>query len=199
MLSRRAQIGSRCFGGGPRDEGYVSDTGEGTRYQVTVGGRVMVVDVAERDDGGLVAAIDGGDEIALRVTSGPLDRLLTLLAGGRSVAALVGPSADGTTVVVDGEAVEVVVRDERAVRLASVAADGRAGVVETSVKAPMPGLVVAVHVEAGQQVAKGQALVVLSAMKMQNELNARDDATVKEVHVEAGQTVDQGQTLITFS
>jgi biotin carboxyl carrier protein len=100
------------------------------------------------------------------------------------------------TVIVDGQSIDAVVLDERAARLAGAAAGGRRGTGQTSVQAPMPGLVVAVPVEVGQAVAKGTTLVILSAMKMQNELTAPADATVKEVLVSAGQTVDQGQALI---
>ena len=171
----------------------------GDRYQVTIGERTLVIELRQGEGGALVARIDGGPDVPVRLTGRPGDALVTLLAGGRSVTALVGEAVDGRTVVLDGEQVEAVVRDERAARLASAAAAGRKGVVESSVKAPMPGLVVAVHVEAGQAVAKGAALVVLSAMKMQNELTAPDDATVKEVYVRAGQTVDQGQVLVTFA
>ena len=60
----------------------------------------------------------------------------------------------------------------------------------------MPGLVVAVPVEPGQSISRGTTLVVLSAMKMQNELTAPADGTVKEVLVSTGQTVDQNQVLI---
>ncbi|MDP8923529.1 MAG: biotin/lipoyl-binding protein [Chloroflexota bacterium] len=169
------------------------------RYQVTIGERTLVVELIEGAGGTLVARIDGGPELPIRLTSRPGDRLLTLLAGARSVTALVGEQNAGWTVVVDGEPIEAVVLDERAARLASATAAGRKGVVESSIKAPMPGLVVTVLVEPGQRVAKGAALVVLSAMKMQNELTARDDATIKDVHVRAGQTVDQGQVLVTFA
>jgi propionyl-CoA carboxylase alpha chain len=169
------------------------------RYQVTIGERTLVVELVEGEGGALVARIDGGEEIPVRLTGRPGDALVTMLAGGRSVTALVGETGEGRTVVVDGAQIEAIVRDERAARLASATAAGRKGVVESSIKAPMPGLVVAVHVEPGQQVEKGAALVVLSAMKMQNELTARDDATVKEVHVQAGQTVDQGHVLVTFA
>ena len=169
------------------------------RYQVTIGERTLVVELREGEGGALAARIDGGPEVPVRLTGRPGDALVTLLAGGRSVTALVGETEEGRTVVLDGEQLEAVVRDERAARLASATAAGRKGTVESSIKAPMPGLVVAVHVEPGQQVTKGSAVVVLSAMKMQNELMARDDATVKEVHVQAGQTVDQGQVLVTFA
>ena len=176
-----------------------SSTPGAARYQVTIGERTLMVELSQGEGGALVARIDAGPEIAVRLTGRPGDALLTLLAGGRSVTALVGATEEWRTVVLDGEQIEAVVRDERAARLASATAAGRTGVVESSIKAPMPGLVVAVHVEPGQQVEKGAALVVLSAMKMQNELTARDDATVREVHVEAGQTVDQGQVLVTFA
>ena len=99
------------------------------------------------------------------------------------------------TLIIDGQTIDAVVQDERAARLAS-AAGGRPRSSQTTVQAPMPGLVVAVSVEPGQAVTRGTTLVVLSAMKMQNELTAPADATVTEVLVSAGQTVDQGQALV---
>ena len=114
------------------------------------------------------------------------------------VRGLVGETDTGRVVVCEGEAVDAVVLDERAARLAS--ATGRSGsqAADTAVRAPMPGLVVAVNVAPGQAVAKGTTIVVLSAMKMQNELTARADATVKDVLVTPGQTVDQNQVLVTL-
>jgi biotin carboxyl carrier protein len=60
----------------------------------------------------------------------------------------------------------------------------------------MPGLVVKVLCEPGQQVEAGQALVVLQAMKMENELSLARAGTVKEVPAQPGQTVDQGAILV---
>ena len=60
----------------------------------------------------------------------------------------------------------------------------------------MPGLVTRVDAEAGEHVVAGQRLVVLEAMKMENDLNAPRPARVEEVLVVDGQTVDQGQILI---
>ena len=169
-----------------------------SRYQVTVSERVLVVELREEADGALVARIDGGEERRIRRSGEPGDALVTLLAGSASISALVGATAEGWTVVLDGEPIDVMARDERAARLAGATAAGRKGTVDGSLKAPMPGLVAAVLIEPGQAVGKGAALVVLQAMKMQNELTARDDAVVKEVHVQVGQTVDQGQVLVTF-
>jgi pyruvate carboxylase subunit B len=64
------------------------------------------------------------------------------------------------------------------------------------VAAPMPGLVVKVQVEVGQQVRAGQGLVIVEAMKMENELKAPADGVVARIDVEPGRTVDKGATLI---
>jgi biotin carboxyl carrier protein len=66
-------------------------------------------------------------------------------------------------------------------------------------EAPMPGRVVAVLVEVGQRVQRGDALVVLEAMKMEQTLAAPSDGEVTAVHVEPGARVDAGAALITLS
>jgi biotin carboxyl carrier protein len=164
-------------------------------YRIELGGQAITVEVTERDDG-LYVRIGEGDERRVEVTVTQDDGELGLLVGGDVVRGLVGGREGGVTVVVDGQAVDAVVLDERAVRLASAVAAGRPRSSETAVRAPMPGLVVGVPVEVGQRVGRGATLVVLSAMKMQNDLTAPTDATVKEILVSAGQTVDQNQVLI---
>ena len=67
------------------------------------------------------------------------------------------------------------------------------------VVAPMPGTILSVNVSAGQAVKKGDVLVVLEAMKMENEIKAPADATVATVNVDKGATVDTGATLVTLS
>lgn len=166
-----------------------------TAYRVELGGQTLTVEISERDDG-LYVRIGEGAARRVDVTISRDDGELGLLVGGEQVRGLVGRRDDGLTVVVDGQAVDAVVLDERAARLASAAAGGRQRSSQTTIQAPMPGLVVAVPVEVGQRVARGTTLVVLSAMKMQNELTAPADATVKEILVSAGQTVDQGQALV---
>lgn len=66
----------------------------------------------------------------------------------------------------------------------------------TTVKAPMPGKILSVSVSAGQAVKKGDLLLVLEAMKMQNEIYAPQDATVSEVRVSANQTVATGEDMV---
>ena len=66
----------------------------------------------------------------------------------------------------------------------------------TTVKAPMPGKILSVAVSAGQAGKKGDLLLVLEAMKMQNEIYAPQDATVSEVRVSANQTVATGEDMV---
>ena len=65
-----------------------------------------------------------------------------------------------------------------------------------TVKAPMPGKILSVAVSAGQAVKKGETLLILEAMKMQNEIAAPHDAVVAEVRVSANQTVSTGEDLV---
>ena len=60
----------------------------------------------------------------------------------------------------------------------------------------MPGLVVAVLIEEGQEVKKGQVMLILESMKMQNELKAARDGVMGKVRVKAGESVEQKQTLL---
>lgn len=71
-----------------------------------------------------------------------------------------------------------------------------AGAGEHSIDAPMPGKIVKVVVEEGQIVKAGDVLLVLEAMKMQNEITADADGTVKAVNVEAGQNVKVKESLV---
>lgn len=67
-----------------------------------------------------------------------------------------------------------------------------------AVKAPMPGLVVEVRVKEGDQVASGDALVILEAMKMENIIRSAGDGVIKKVHVATGEGVEKNQVLIEF-
>ncbi len=66
----------------------------------------------------------------------------------------------------------------------------------SSIKAPMPGLVLSVIVAVGQVIQKGDTLLILEAMKMENVLKAADEGVVRSVHVEKGASVEKGQLLI---
>jgi biotin carboxyl carrier protein len=92
---------------------------------------------------------------------------------------------------------EVRVEDEREKALGSVKSALDSG--EAQVRAPMPGLVIGVPIEVGASVVHGQTVVVLEAMKMENDLAAPRAGTIKEIKVDQGQTVNQGDILIVIS
>jgi biotin carboxyl carrier protein len=94
-----------------------------------------------------------------------------------------------------GQYFEVTVEDERTKLLTGIV---RAGSTSNAAKinAPMPGLVLHIPLAAGAPVNAGQTVVVLEAMKMENDLASPIDGTIKEVRVSPGQTVEQGQIMV---
>jgi biotin carboxyl carrier protein len=91
------------------------------------------------------------------------------------------------------------VLDERAQLVASRRSLKMIDSGEISIRAPMPGLIVAIPVKEGQEVKSGQAVVILESMKMQNELKAPRDGIVQRISVEAGQSVEQNKLLVTIT
>ena len=68
----------------------------------------------------------------------------------------------------------------------------------SNVKAPMPGLIHSVHVAEGDEVQKGDQLLILEAMKMENVIKSPTDGVIAKVHADPGSTVDKGALLVTF-
>jgi pyruvate carboxylase subunit B len=101
-------------------------------------------------------------------------------------------------VSIRGDRYEVEVVDERLARARRTAAGARAHHAPLVLTAPMPGLVVRVPVVPGQDVEAGTSLVVLEAMKMENELKAAARAVVERIEVRPGQPVEKGDVLVTF-
>lgn len=120
----------------------------------------------------------------------------SLLLAGQSHEAYVVPSEEAWQVLLNGRFFPVQVDDERTRRLQQVAGSGASERNEFHLKAPMPGLVVAVPVSEGQEVQKGDVLVILESMKMQNELRSARAGVVTRLRVKAGDHVEQRQTLL---
>ncbi len=120
----------------------------------------------------------------------------SILVDGKSYEAMVYPDNDKWQVMLRGRLYTVLVEDEREKRLRGTAGATVSATGEYHLKAPMPGLVVSLPVENGQEVQKGDLLVILESMKMQNELKAPRDGVVKRVRVETGDSVEQKQTLL---
>jgi pyruvate carboxylase subunit B len=97
-----------------------------------------------------------------------------------------------------GERWEVEVVDERTRYIRSLTAGSAGQRGGGTLKAPMPGLVLRVEVAPGQKVSAGSGVIVLEAMKMENELKAGGAGVVRSVRVSAGEAVEKGQVLIEF-
>ena len=133
---------------------------------------------------------------ALPISDQPL---YSLLIDNQSFEGFVENDDEGWRVLMRGDLYQARVVDERAVRLAKSAGGTVAQTGDFQLKAPMPGLVVSVPVSEGQAVKKGDIIVILESMKMQNELKSPRDGTVARVKVKGGDTVEQNQIMITVS
>jgi biotin carboxyl carrier protein len=164
------------------------------RYRVTIGGRALQVEV--RGSGCASEMLIDERPYAAELLAARADGLSRLRVGERMYDFLMAPGQGHCLLAIEGVTLDVLVEDERAARLAPfVRRATRASGLE-AITAPMPGLVLRVCVEPGQHVGSGQSLVVLRAMKMENELGSPREGTVKAVNVAAGQAVDQGQLLV---
>ena len=163
------------------------------RYFVTVGGRERVVEV----DGERVTV--DGVAVAASLRAVPGAPIRHLVIDGRSVAVPVESEGRGRwALTVHGERHAVDVVDERSRHIRSLTGAKERAAGGSSLKAPMPGLVVRLQVAVGQRVTAGTAVVVLEAMKMENQLKAPAAGVVAEIRVEAGQAVEKGQLLVVF-
>ncbi len=125
--------------------------------------------------------------------------VFSLLLDGQSYESYVYPDQEGWQVLLYGSLYLVNVEDEREKRLRAAA---RGRVVEREeyyLRAPMPGLVIAVPVVDGQRVEKGDVLLILESMKMQNELRSPRPGVVSRVRVKPGDKVEQRQTLLSVA
>jgi biotin carboxyl carrier protein len=160
---------------------------------VTLEGRDAEVEVTA-EDGRLFLEMDGR-RIAADFHQLPDGEVYSLLVDGRSWEVRVAPDVGVLQVTVHGMTLPVAVRHplEKALLGLERAPDARAG---ETVAAPMPGVVVAIRVTPGERVVAGQAVAVIEAMKMQNELTARHAGVVSEVLVSERTTVAAGQPLV---
>ncbi len=124
--------------------------------------------------------------------------VFSLIVDGKSYESYIYPGEDNWQVMLRGHLYPVTVEDEREKRLRAASSSSVAEGGEFMLKAPMPGLVVAVPVAEGESVIKGQVLAVLESMKMQNELKAPREGTVGRIRVKPGESVEQKQTLLSL-
>lgn len=145
------------------------------RYRVIVDGRAQLIDATRVGSFGLSLLFDGADRSSREIQVSP------------------GSAPGEMLVAIDGKSVTVVVNGRRT---GHGAGDGGAHARgEQAVVAPMPGRVVRLLVASGDEVDARQPIVVVEAMKMENELRSPKAGRVKEVVVKAGESVEAGRVL----
>lgn len=160
------------------------------KYFARVGEHEYVI---ELDDGQI--QVDG-EPIDIDLNQVGESELYSVLFGGRSFELLIHADRFDYSVTLRNEQYSVQVEDERTRKLnagrgVQAVPDG-----ELAVRAPIPGLVVKVLTEASEDVEAGQPLLILEAMKMENEIRAPRGGTVKSVDVAPGQRVEQNAILM---
>jgi biotin carboxyl carrier protein len=166
------------------------------KYHVTLRSRTHIIDV----EGGAVT-VDGERLEAhwAQIPGTPLVQLLLGKASWTVAYEQLDEAGRRWALGAAGERFEVEVQDDRSKQIEALTGQGRRPAPSGVVKAPMPGLVVRVEVNPGQEVEAGTGLVVVEAMKMENELRAPQRGVVQQVHVRAGDRVEKGAPLVTLS
>ena len=158
------------------------------KYVTIINGRRFEIEI---DNDGRVL-IDGEERDVDFLNLG--GSLFSLITENKSFEAVIDDDEGRIAVMMRGRLFEAQVLDERAMLLMQ----RRGGLTASSgeVHAPMPGLIVEVTAVPGGEVAKGQTVIILESMKMQNELKSPIDGLVRAIHAEAGQAVEKNALLV---
>lgn len=166
------------------------------KYFVNVNGRDIEVSL-EEEEGKLFATLDDGKRH--RIDYAEVDGLgqYAVSIDARSYAASIDGELGKYTVGLAGEVFQIKLEDERE-RAAELLTRGPGGGGTRVLPSIMPGVIVKLMVAEGDKVEANQPLLILEAMKMQNEIRADSPGKVKKIHVQPGQAVAGGDSLITL-
>ena len=169
----------------------------GDDWVVTLQGERFDVTIAADHDGSTVSFADGS---SLRVSSDwtPGDQLATLDVDGQMLVLKVGKISGGFRIRSRGADLKVHVRTPRQAELADLMPEKVAPDTSKLLLCPMPGLIVKVEVEVGQEVQEGQSLCTIEAMKMENILRAERKGVVAKINAAAGDSLAVDEVIMEF-
>ena len=167
----------------------MASRGRATRFTAVVGETTHAVEVTALDGGRFEVTVDDRTRIVDARPTGAASYSLVIDHAVADVS--VFARGDAYAVEVGGHTHRFQLLDERRMRSGGLAKGGGSG----EVRAVMPGKVLAVLVDTGAEIASGQGLLVIEAMKMENEIVATCAGTVKEIKVAPGQAVESGELL----
>ncbi len=163
-------------------------------FEVTEGKETTRIELREVGENLYDVVIDGETVRVDAVKSGPT--VYSIIEAGKQFEAMVDERGEhGFDVTVRGRLFHFQAEDERT-KLLGAGAGGAASGPQT-VTAEMPGKVLKLEVAAGEAVSEGQGIVIVEAMKMENEIRSPIDGVVTEIGVSEGETVEAGATLFT--
>lgn len=165
------------------------------KYHVTLDGEKTVVEILER--AGRTFVVVDGAEVPVELAS-VRDGSYSLLLGTKSVPVVASGANTELTLTLGAETWKASVVDEREALLEAALGE-RARKGGGTLRSVMPGIVRELRVAKGDAVKKGQPLLILEAMKMQNEIRADADGVIADVHVAAGTAVAKGDSLVTIT
>lgn len=161
------------------------------KYFTTIKDQEFVVEIEQ--DGRITV---NGETYTIDFQQLPSSGMVSLLLNNASYEGVVEERDDQWEALIRGELYTAKVEDERAYRLAKARGSGSSVTGEVAVKSPMPGIIVAVPVKVGDSVKKGEKVVILESMKMENELRSPRDGLILQVHVQKGASVEKDQALV---
>ncbi len=125
-------------------------------------------------------------------------RSFSILMSGKSETVIVDGTRNPYQLYVNGKQSEAVVESERIRLLKKIESQSSKTTSQSEVRAPMPALVIKIEVHVGEDIKEGQGLIVLEAMKMENEIKAHRAGRVKEIHVRNRTPVEKGELIMTL-
>ena len=162
-------------------------------YHITISDQTFIVETDGQTHsingspvtGNLTRALDGS--------------LIFAQDGSQTTTIAIPEDENGYEIQFEGESYHATVLDDLQHRVAQAQQAAEANLGEVVLKSPMPGVVLRIPVEIGSKVAKGETLIILESMKMENELKSTRDGIVTAIAVEAGASVEKGNKLVTVS
>ncbi|MGB8658158.1 MAG: biotin/lipoyl-containing protein [Candidatus Zixiibacteriota bacterium] len=166
------------------------------KYLVQIEDKSYQVDISEQN-GQVLVSLDGqpvqADSVQIKANS-----FVSFLFNNRSFDLEYSKNEEKVSVFINGKRYECVLEDEKTQRLKGLGGLKVDAKKEKELRSPMPGLVTGIEVKEGDYVVAGQGVMIVEAMKMENELKAKFDGKVKAVKVKEHQPVDKDQVLVVF-
>jgi biotin carboxyl carrier protein len=165
------------------------------KYIININGRDYEV---EYDEAAPAVVRLNGREMSFDLQQGVHPENVSLILDNLSLMFWIEQNEEGYHAHCLGRDFNIVVEDEKTRRARAILKGGAGKSVAGTIKASMPGMIVKVNVEPGQTVQKGEGVVIVEAMKMENEVKSPIDGIVKEIRVSPLQAVEKGETMLTI-